>query len=386
MNPYDFIPIAKDEPPQRRSPYYGHDKFRGKSGLIECKITTLKPLFIPLLMDDKERQRQGLKEVIGRNKRGEPQYHEKYILNTMNRIPVIPGSSIKGVIRLVAEVAANSCVTFFEKDESKNYKTYSSKKFDPVKRKLVTVYSQFSLPDDFYPCTDVDNLCITCRLFGFQSSERSFQGKVNISDAKARSGYKELDWITLTELSSPKPHHEAFYALSLGSNKIAGRKFYFHYKPNALILTSGEKTNRNSTVKPIDNAVFDFKVSFTNLADDEYTLLLYSLFLEDGVCHKIGYGKPAGLGSVRIEPLKLTLFAMEKRYKGFTTNDKDEKSGEELRRYIEEQTKIYREDKSSQNLIELRRIWQWPGIHDIRYPDLKGWFLKNPNKPISKTL
>lgn len=384
MNPYDFVPIVEDKQPQRSSPM-GHDKFSGKSGFIECTITTLKPLFIPHPMNDKERKRRGLREPVGRDNRGKPQYHNKYIFNTENGVPVIPGSSIKGVIRSVAEAAANSCVTFFVKDRNKNYKTYLSKKV-----RVGNVSVRYSLPDGFYPCTDVNELCITCRLFGFQSSEKSFRGKVNISDAKARR-YKNLDCITLTELSSPKPHHDAFYALSPGSNKIAGRKFYFHHKPKAHkpkapILSSPKPTHRNSSVKPIDkDAVFDFKVSFTNLNDDEYALLLYSLFLEDGVdgvCHKIGYGKPAGLGSVKIEPFKRTLFNIEERYKGFTTDAKEEKSGKELKGDIKEKTKIYREDQSD-NLKALRRIWKWPG-YDIQYLGL-NWFLSNPNVPISGT-
>ena len=361
MNPYDFVPIVEDKQPQRSKPA-GHDKIsisdKYKSGLIECTITTLKPIFIPQPMDDGERKKRGLIVPVGHDKRGKQQYHEKYIFNTEEGVPVILGSSIKGVIRSVAEAAANSCVTFFKRPD------------------------RYSLPDGFYPCTDVDKLCITCRLFGFQSSAGSFQGKVNISDAKARNGYKNLDWIKLTELSSPKPRHTAFYALSPGSNRIAGRKFYFHHKQDAPILASQEQTHRNSTVKPIEDAVFDFNVTFTNLTDDEYALLLYSLFLEDGVCHKIGYGKPAGLGSVRIAAEKLTLFNIEKRYKKFTA-DKVEKSGEELRAHITEQTEVYRKDQSA-NLKALRRIWKWPGGYVIRYPGL-NWFSINPNIPLSGT-
>jgi CRISPR/Cas system CSM-associated protein Csm3 (group 7 of RAMP superfamily) len=378
MNPYDFVPIVEDKQPHSSKPA-GHDKVSGKSGLIECTITTLKPIFIPLPMDDKERQRQGLRELVGHDRRGKPQYHNTYIFNTVAGVPVIPGSSLKGVIRSVAEAAANSCVTFFEKDRNKNYRRYKY---------------EYSLPDGFYPCTNVDKLCITCRLFGFQSPEKPFQGKVNIYDAKARSGYKNHDRVTLTELLEPKPHHDAFYALSLGSNRIAGRKFYFHHKQNADILRSTQgPSHLNSTVNPIKNAVFDFKVSFTNLTDDEYKLLLYSLFLEEeaaeeeaGVRHKIGYGKPAGLGSVRIKAENLNLFDIENRYKKFTAENSKKKSGEELRDHIATQTKIYRDDKSA-NLQALRRIWKWPGVYDILYPTLKdrNWFSNYPTTPLSGT-
>ena len=363
MNPYDFVPIVEDKQPQRSKPA-GHDKIsiRDKSGLIECTITTLKPIFIPRPMDEEERKKRKSRD------------HNEYIFNTVNGVPVIPGSSIKGVIRSVAEAAANSCVSKF-----KGRYTYNH-----FGRWIDVCYN---VPNGFEECQYIEELCITCRLFGFQSSAgSSFQGKVNISDAKARSGYKNLDRITLTELLGPKPHHTAFYAFPHGSNRIAGRKFYFHHKQDAPILRSKkEPSHLNSTVNPIEDAVFDFNVSFTNLTDDEYALLLYSLFLEDGVCHKIGYGKPAGLGSVKIEPLKLTLFNIENRYKKFTAESREEKSGDD----ITAQTNIYREDKSA-NLQALRRIWKWSeegGAYDIRYPTHKDgdWFSKNPNDPISKT-
>ena len=383
MNPYDFVPIVEDKRPQGRLPE-GHDKFSGKTGSINCTITTLKPFFIPHPRGtDRERRLQGLRQPCRHNNNGDPQYHERYVLHRMNGIPIIPGSSIKGVIRAVAEAAANSCVTFFEKDKPKNYKTYRSQS-----RESGTVYPKYRLPDGFYPCTDINKLCITCRLFGFQSPDGLFQGKVNISDAKARSGYTVGDCIKLTELSSPKPHHTAFYALLSDQEKIAGRKFYFHHKEDASILTSQQWTHRNSSVKPIDeDAIFDFKVSFANLTVEEYNLLLYSLFLEDDVRHKMGYGKPAGLGSVKLEALKLTLFDTEVRYKRFASDDRTETGGKELRTDIAEQTKGYREDKSA-NLEALRRIWKWPGEYNIKYPNIedRDWFLKNPNVPISQTI
>jgi CRISPR/Cas system CSM-associated protein Csm3 (group 7 of RAMP superfamily) len=365
MNPYDFVPIVEDKEPQKSRPV-GHDKISGKSGLMDCKITTLKPFFIPRPMDEKERKKR---------KSIDPQ---EYILNTVNGVPVIPGSSIKGVIRSVAEAAANSCVSKFT--GGYRYKHFGNK---------INVY--YTLPNGFEECQYIEKLCITCRLFGFQSPEKSFQGKVNISDAKARNGYKNLGRVTLTELLGPKPHHAAFYALSPGSNRIAGRKFYFHHKQDAHILRSTKKPSHlNSTVNPIEDAAFDFKVSFTNLTDDEYKLLLYSLFLEDRVYHKLGYGKPAGLGSVRIEAEKLTLFDIddiEKRYKKITADDRKEKSGKKLRDHIAEQTKIYCEDKSA-NLQALRRIWKWPGGYDICYPTLKdrNWFSNNPDTPLSGTV
>ena len=351
LNPYGFVPIVHETKLERCSPY-GHDKFNGKSGVITCMISTLNPIFIPLPMNDKERKKRVLTKPV-RDNRGRTGEHKEYIFNSIEGVPVIPGSSLKGVIRSVAEAAANSCVSKFGG-------RYTYKHFG----KWVDI--SYNLPNGFEECQYLEKLCITCRLFGFQSSAESFQGKVNISDAKAKK-YKNCNKITLTELSTPKPHHDAFYARSSGTNIIAGRKFYFHHKQGANILSSRIPTRRNSTVNPIKDAEFKFNVSFTNLTDEEYALLLYSLFLEDNVCHKIGYGKPAGLGSVQIKPVKCTLFDIE-RYKTFTPDSKEEYEGAGLSTYIKEITKTYREDKSA-NLEALRRIWEWPGTHDIQYPD-----------------
>lgn len=54
-------------------------------------------------------------------------------------------------------------------------------------------------------------------------------------------------------------------------------------------------------------------MEFENLAPLELGALLYALELEEGMAHRLGYGKPFGLGSVVLSAIKLELIDWEKR-------------------------------------------------------------------------
>ncbi len=55
-------------------------------------------------------------------------------------------------------------------------------------------------------------------------------------------------------------------------------------------------------IEPIMTGTFTGKIRFENLTDIELGSLLFALDLPKGCAHKIGMGKPLGLGSVRITP------------------------------------------------------------------------------------
>jgi hypothetical protein len=66
-------------------------------------------------------------------------------------------------------------------------------------------------------------------------------------------------------------------------------------------------------VKP--HTKFKFKIRYENLTENELGALLFVLKLPEGCAHKIGMGKPLGLGSVKIT---LTLYS-SKRFKRYST-------------------------------------------------------------------
>lgn len=167
-------------------------------------------------------------------------------------------------------------------------------------------------------CKTRDKLCPVCLLFGMISNNDSkdnvsLGSRVRVTDAYAEE-VKGIKSVTLKELAGPKNSYIPFY-LKSGENydsndaKVSGRKFYWHnleVNSNNKIYTTFEKTKRNLTVEIVDTgSVFKFKVYYDNITTEQLENLIYCLNLgennENGVmCHKIGHGKPLGLGSAKI--------------------------------------------------------------------------------------
>ena len=142
-------------------------------------------------------------------------------------------------------------------------------------------------------------------------------------------------------LDSPKPPSPNFYfrqedrpnftilkrQLNLGGrgknggHLPMGRKFYLHHRKDQVdaagwnTLCEDEGAKQRSVVDMIaEEQEFYFEVGFDNLSDVELGMLLYALNPDKSFQHKLGMGKPLGLGSVRIEPLAWLEIDRENRY------------------------------------------------------------------------
>jgi len=81
-----------------------------------------------------------------------------------------------------------------------------------------------------------------------------------------------------------------------------------------IIKSIGEYENQHTVFKRIEKgAIFRGRIRFENLSEVELGALLFALDLPEGLAHKIGMGKPLGLGSVKIKP-QLYLSDRSKRY------------------------------------------------------------------------
>ncbi|MGH8899552.1 MAG: TIGR03986 family type III CRISPR-associated RAMP protein [Egibacteraceae bacterium] len=75
-----------------------------------------------------------------------------------------------------------------------------------------------------------------------------------------------------------------------------------------------EESDRHTVIRPVrDKVVFMGRIRFDNLTDRELGALLAVLRLPEECAHKLGMGKPLGLGSVRITPT-LHLIDRARRY------------------------------------------------------------------------
>ncbi|GAB4442124.1 MAG: TIGR03986 family CRISPR-associated RAMP protein [Anaerolineae bacterium] len=196
---------------------------------------------------------------------------------------------------------------------------------------------------------------------GLQVEPKSYAGRVFFGDAKLNQGQKD---VFLTEsplipqvLSGPKPtsfqHYlvqpnpdlqqvgltkdhkpvmrflPAHYASSQEETAIRGHKLYWH-KAHPVSSATIEETDQAkltrspkqyTRIQPVKEGVlFTFNVYFENLSDVELGALLWALELPEGYRHKLGMGKPLGLGSVKIT-LELYLSERTSRYKHLFSED-----------------------------------------------------------------
>lgn len=278
MNPYDFIPLGIPSP---RRPPPGHDgrhRDSARSGVIHARLTTLGPFLIA-----KQSDRQNVIAPVSAGK-------------------IIPGSSLKGMIRSMAEIVGGGCLSL-------SGSLYHRGQYR---------YPGASEPTAFKPCSDINNLCITCRMFGALIGRDSWKGLVEPGEAHWQGNgvpqTRSFDVI----VGQPKPEHAAFYAKA---GKIRGRKAYYHHPTQIIASAPAQQRQYGSrqtiSVSAIEaGQTYHFSVRHQGLDAEAYALLLYSLFLEPQLAHKIGWGKPMGFGSVRIEVDAIEEMDLQARYRG----------------------------------------------------------------------
>lgn len=326
INPYNFFPLPAKVQRENVTTIPGWRSWGGSlySGWLEVEIITLTRLILPSQLPQHQ-----ITQKVWITQKGERHLKDHITLTKFQEDPqgrkIIPGTSWKGPVRAVMEALSDSCL--------------SSDKVLPGKK-----------PKIYQACTPPD-LCPCCRLFGAAGGEgqeeedspyTAMQGRLVFSDALLTEESQEHiseEVITLKELSSPKLKHKPFYFDQ--NNLPLGRKFYLHQRENRAHYEEDSQkverlTHRNRSIgeSVLPGARFLGKLQFTNLTQEEMGLLLWGLELDEVavsseqaknqnlpagfLAHKLGLGKPLGLGSVKIRVTNLALSSSENRYKAFT--------------------------------------------------------------------
>lgn len=348
MNPYAFVPYPTHI--NRSAPRYS-DRYEGHSGRLFCELEALTPL---LVMDSTDRAGTDRSQV------------GRFMTSAGTGELIIPGTSLKGMVRSVFEVLLPSCV--------------------PVSK------SQSLVDQAVAACNRGTWLCPACRTFGFLNVLR---GHIHIGQATVHGSYERINPFQLIALESPKPRHEAFYR---PNGNPAGRKFYFHHTHPSQACTEIDR-QRGNWVEPVagrkdgqPGTTFRFTVTFENLQEDELHALLAALTLSDrapwksefvAVRHKLGYGKPTGLGSVEVRILQAELFDRT-RYHRFAPGASI-REGEALKTWVRSaQDRFFTKPTTEvQALINILRYPPEPGV-TYQYPTW-AWFKQNPRAPLSET-
>lgn len=184
----------------------------------------------------------------------------------------------------------------------------------------------------------------------------AYAGKVRVGYGTIGAGKKveTLPEITLKELSTPKPPSPALYfrkldrdgyvsktdlAKNVNLYTLRGRKTYLHaWREGNEVVKLGDKglrdeqrgrfpwaskhhgkadngNNRRVQVKPIKAGQdFYFEIDFHKLSEKELQQLCATLQPDPSFEHRLGMGKPIGLGSVKLEPQGIFLVNRKQRY------------------------------------------------------------------------
>ena len=215
-----------------------------------------------------------------------------------------------------------------------------------------------------------------------------------ILDKNEKEPY-QTEEVLLKILDSPKPPCPSFYFkpknVTSGNNFIAkkslnpcehipqGRKFYLH-KHDASdkpweTQHENEGQDRKSRISPLRTGLnFYFHIDFDNLSRRELSLLCYALKPSENYRHKIGMGKPIGLGKIEIIPEGLFIIDRKKRYSedDIFSSNRYHKSWVREPENFAKLTDTYKKEKQAVNLDtmdsfeELRKDFE-----DSMDPDIK---------------
>lgn len=227
-------------------------------------------------------------------------------------------------------------------------------------------------PRDFVPeaLRTEETLDMAESVFGFVRSNE-FRARKKVKQGDKRAGYSSRVYVTDARLqgqpdqiyfieegdhtlvpkilASPKPTAFQHYLVQESDNKrdlrhygsptpgqtvIRGHKLYWHQgnvqqddlmpgedDPDMKDGRPQENSKQYTQIKPLKPGLtFSFRLYFDNLDPVELGALAWVLDLPNGHCHKLGMGKPLGMGAVRLHDIRLHIHGWQKRYETLFTN------------------------------------------------------------------
>ncbi|MCA9165704.1 MAG: TIGR03986 family CRISPR-associated RAMP protein, partial [Planctomycetales bacterium] len=208
------------------------------------------------------------------------------------------------------------------------------------------VWDWFALIDRNLPPMNSSREQVTLaeQLFGFVQAGKSehkvkaLAGRLRFSSGRLclanQTGKADESQETTPILGSPKPPSPQLYFHHANSDQAVrksqmpgeaggtirplGRKWYWHHRTVAWqsLDPHDARTKKQKTrIRPLRAGLeFVFDVEFTNLSRRELALLAYALRPQPEFRHRLGLGKPLGLGTVQVQPLGLFLTDRRGRY------------------------------------------------------------------------
>ncbi|MFB2974753.1 RAMP superfamily CRISPR-associated protein [Microseira sp. BLCC-F43] len=241
---------------------------------------------------------------------------------------IIPGSSLKGVVRSVYEAITNSTLA------------------------VITPRYKNDIPPERLPCRDKQRLCPASRVFGAMD----WQGLIHFTDARCKSAGFRAGFIPSLYRPRSEAKHNYFK-----QGKVAGRKFYYH------TIKAVDKGQQQGF--PIQQAVKEFvfttRLHYRNLTQAELGTLLIVLGQDQPkypIALKVGGGKPIGMGTMTVE---ITLLEqppnLRERYLSYESKP-TQLAGNQLQQMMQKAiAEAHRQQLvQSQQLQELAAVLKYP--------------------------
>lgn len=266
------------------------------------------------------------------------------------------------------------------------------------------------------PCDGSGGWCPACRLFGMvgkgEGSSDALASRLRFTDTEVIEGAEFEVPRFLPILGTPQYSSTEFYLQKpdgdpqiwnydyridvQGRNrvetfyraKLKGRKVYWLGKKedvgmipipkeNVRTRVREQKLNMTSAVRCLTKGSTKFKVYFEDVTKEELSALIFCLNLEEESFHRIGRGKPYGMGAVKIkvDEAKAVKYRLEEATINRVEEDikledyKPNSSYDNAKEYILRYSKELEEGES--------KLLSYPRITDVKKPEIFRWFTKN---------
>ncbi len=242
-----------------------------------------------------------------------------------NQKLIIPGSSLKGVVRSIYEAITQSCLCKTKADRN-------------------------SIPAGYNECKDQNKLCPACQVFGAMN----WQGLIHFADAVATEAKSNVGFIP--SLYMPEKQRPGYYI----NGKVAGRKFYYH-----TIRSVDKGQQKGIAVQQAGREfIFTTQIRFMNLTKAELGTLLIALGQDkpnNSIALKIGGGKPIGMGTVEVEIKEIQQpVSWRDRYTSYQS-ELDALTDIKLQQFMQESIQsAHRQLVRSLQMEELKEVLKWP--------------------------
>ena len=335
--PFDFVPFSKYMPLLKETEEWeavNNDNIF--TGYIDYKLSILTPLHI-VGSQEKTRDEEVLQSCFMKR-------YEK---------PVIPGSSIKGMMRGFLEALTNSWVSQAT-DEYKQVFEERAHAFNALSG------NNPAIPERFHPAIKDKKIDLASFLFGMVleggQDDNAYPSRIIFEDIVLDEKDLDKDGVKLPDvpgkalMGGPKPRINNWWyfqpeAIKLKTFKhfqntdfmgqtLWGRKFYYHQKPGHVFdwynnpanwphqTQSGSMVKNNFRSYPVETlkvgSAYSARIYFNNMP--VILLSLFKLAMDpEGMAHKLGYGQAFGLGSVSLN-IDRMVFVNDK---GFDTEENE---------------------------------------------------------------